>query len=404
MKRRIHCSPVLRMCVMLVAACSSPPAAGPQEPMPPTAAMHPSTAAATGTASPSAGAAPTTDAGSASTGAAAAAPTAVPPAPPTKTLAAIDVFGARHASADEIVATSGLVVGSQVAFGSEEFGEQIKAATDRVKERYHFPFVEVSPISYFASSPDAGKVFITIDVVEREDAARLKFAPEPSKDVPDPDGLIAAWLAYEEALWPLQRSGQLRPPFTCKGGMHCALGFNHPQLEHMEDAFIEKTPGRMKELTAVLRGDRQANRRAAAAFVLAYGKDRKEVVDALLPSIDDPNAGVRNNVVRVLVMIQQEADTVVVPLKAALHALRFPTTTDRNKAGYLLANIAKQASPAEKMRIAREAGDTLLAMAAMQQPNNRDPAIKILEAISDETHGNDVEAWRGWLKRQRARK
>jgi len=205
-------------------------------------------------------------------------------------------------------------------------------------------------------------------------------------------------------LWPLQRSGELRPPFTCKGGMHCALGFNHPQLEHMEDAFIEKTPGRMKELTAVLRGDRQANRRAAAAFVLAYGKDRKQVVDALLPSIDDPNASVRNNVVRVLVMIQQDADTVVVPLKAALHALRFPTTTDRNKAGYLLANIAEHASPAERMRIAREAGDTLIAMAAMQQPNNRDPAIKILEAISGETHGTDAVAWRAWLKQQRARK
>jgi hypothetical protein len=186
--------------------------------------------------------------------------------------------------------------------------------------------------------------------------------------------------------------------------MHCALGFKHPDLEHMEDAFIEKAPGRMKELTAVLRGDRQANRRAAAAFVLAYGKARKEVVDALLPSIDDPNAGVRNNVVRVLVAIQQEADTVVVPLKAALHALRFPTTTDRNKAGYLLAYIAEHASPAERTRIAREAGDTLLAMAAMKQPNNRDPAIKILEAISGQTHGNDVEAWRAWLKQQRARK
>jgi hypothetical protein len=397
MKRWIHCSPVLRICVMLVAACSSPPAAAPQEPVPPAAPTHLSPAATPGTADPSAGTTP-------SAAAATPAPPAVPAAPATKTLAAIDVFGARHASPDEIIATSGLVVGSAVVFGSEEFGEQMKAANERLKQRYHFPFVEVSPISYFASSPDAGKVFITIDVVEREDAARLSFAREPSKDVPDPDGLIAAWLAYEEALWPLQRSGELRPPFTCKGGMHCALGFNHPQLEQMEDAFIEKAPGRMKELTAVLRGDRQANRRAAAAFVLAYGKDRKEVVDALLPSIDDPNAGVRNNVVRVLVMIQKDADTVVVPLKAALHVLRFPTTTDRNKAGYLLANIAEHASPAEKMRIAREAGDTLLVMAAMQQPNNRDPAIKILEAISGETHGTDVEAWRIWLKHQRARK
>jgi hypothetical protein len=246
-------------------------------------------------------------------------------------------------------------------------------------------------------------VFITIEVVEPEDAGRLRFAPEPSNDIPDPDGLIAAWLDYDEAAWSLQRSGGLEPPYTCKGGMHCALGFNHPDLEHREGVFIEKVPGRVAELTAVLRSDRNHERRAAAAFVLAYAKDRKQVISALLPSIDDPGAGVRNNVMRVLVMIQESADTAVVPLDPVLHAMRFPTTTDRNKAGFLLAGIAKRASARDRARIAREVGDVLLAMAAMKQPNNRDPAIDVLKAISGEDHGTDVAAWRVWLDRRRHR-
>src|SRR5690242_18398137 len=79
-----------------------------------------------------------------------------PPAPPPKTLAAIDVFGARHVSNDDLIAAAGFVVGSPVVFGSEEFGAQLEAATQRLKERYHFAFVEVSPISYFGTSPDAG--------------------------------------------------------------------------------------------------------------------------------------------------------------------------------------------------------------------------------------------------------
>jgi hypothetical protein len=331
-------------------------------------------------------------------------PPPAPPAPPQKTLAAIDVFGAKHVPSEELIATAGFVLGSPVAFGSDEFGEQVKAAEQRLKERYRFAFVQLSPISYFGASADAGKVFITIDIVESEDAGRLKFAPEPSKDIPDPDGLIAAWLDYDEAAWALQRSGELKPPYTCKGGMHCALGFNHPDLEHREQVFIDKAPGRVAQLTAVLRSDRNNQRRAAAAFVLAYAKDRKQVIDALLPSIDDPSSGVRNNVMRVLVMIQHGADTVVVPLKPVLHAMRFPTTTDRNKAAYLLAGIAKHASAADRARIARELGDELLAMVAMQQPNNRDPAIDILKAISDEDHGTDVAAWRAWLDRRRSRK
>src|SRR5215470_8581740 len=162
-------------CWMLVAACSHPPAAAPAPPKPPEAAATPPEAAppqAKGAEPPAADAA---------TEKAPPAPP-VPPAPPPKTLAAIDVFGAKHVSNEEIIATAGLVVGSPVEFGSEEFGEQIEAAAKRLKERYRFAFVALSPISYFGSSPDAGKVFITIDVVEAEDAGRLKFAPEPSKD------------------------------------------------------------------------------------------------------------------------------------------------------------------------------------------------------------------------------
>lgn len=385
-------------CLTLIAACSHPPAAPPIQPTPPKAALTESTPATPVDPTPAAPATP--EAAPAQTGPA-------PPAPsvaPQGTLAAIDVFGARHVSNEELVATAGFVLGSPVTFGSAEFGEQLEAATQRLKERYRFAFVAVSPISYFGASPDAGKVFITIDVVEPEDAGRLKFAPEPSKDIPDPDGLIAAWLDYSKAAWSLQRSGQLRPPFTCKGGMHCALGFNHPDLEHREEVFIEKAPGRVAKLTAVLRSDRNHERRAAAAYLLAYAKDRKQVINALLPSIGDPSSGVRNNVMRVLVMIQQNADTVVVPLKPVLRAMRFPTTTDRNKAAYLLAGIAKHASAADRTRIARELGDMLLVMAAMKQPNNRDPAIDILKAISGEDHGTDVTAWRAWLDRKQVRK
>lgn len=319
----------------------------------------------------------------------------------TKTLAAIDVFGSRRVSNDEIIAASGLAAGGTVVFPSPELFDQLEAAKRRLTERYHFALVEVSPISYFGDNPDAGKVFITIDVVDADDTGRLVFAPKPSKSTADPAGLVAAWLDYEAAVWPLHASGAYKGPHTCKGGMHCALGFNHPDLEHREDLFIAKVPDHVAELTAVLRDDRDDKRRAAAAFLLPYARDRQQVIDALVPSIDDASELVRNNVMRVLVMIQQKADAVVVPLPAVLRAMHFPTTTDRNKAAYMLAEIATRAPAEDRVRIEREVGDVLVAMAAMKQPNNRDPAVKILQALSGEDHGNDAAAWRLWLDGRR---
>jgi hypothetical protein len=325
------------------------------------------------------------------------------PAGQPKTLAAIDVFGSRRVSNDEIIAASGLVAGGAVMFPSDPLFEQLEAVQRRLTERFHFAFVEVSPISYFGDHPDANKVFITIDVVDADDTARMKFAPAPSKTVADPAGLVAAWLDYEAAVWPLHNSGAYKGPYTCKGGMHCALGFNHPDLESREDLFIAKVPKCVAELTAMLRDDREDKRRAAAAFALAYAHDRQQVIDALVPSIDDPSGLVRNNVMRVLVVIQQKADAVVVPLAAVLRAMHFPTTADRNKAAYALVEIAKRSSPADRVRIAREVGDVLVAMAAMSQPNNRDPAVQILRAISGEDHGTDAAGWRAWLARQRGK-
>jgi hypothetical protein len=330
-------------------------------------------------------------------GTAPAAATPATPAGPLSTLAAVDVFGSKHVSNAEILATAGFKTGSKVAFESPHFKSELDAATRRLTERYHFAFVEVSPISYFGESPEAGKVFITIDLVDADDPDRVTFAPAPAKDTADPAGLVAAWLDYDKVVWSLVQRGAHRPPFTCKGGMHCAFGFNHPDLEAREDVFIDQVPGHVAELVAVLHGERDRDRRAAAAFLLAYGADRTQIVDALVPSIDDPSALVRNNVLRVLVMIQQRADAVVVPLPAVIRAMRFPTTTDRNKAAYALVEIAKRATADDRAHIVHELGDVLVAMAAMQQPNNRDPAIEILKTISGEDHGTDAAAWRAWL-------
>lgn len=296
------------------------------------------------------------------------------PEPIRYTLAAIDVVGSKHVPSEDIVAASGFTIGSKLENMSEALLEQMVAATEQLKSRYGFALVQISPTTYLSPSPDAGKMFITIDVVDRDDAARLQLAPAPSLTPPDPEGLIAAWRAYEEVMWPLINSGAYKPPYTCQGGLHCGFGFNHDELRDRESLFITKAAAHFDALVAVLRTHRDTEQRAAAAFVLAYAGPRERVVAALVPSTDDPDAGVRNNVMRVLFMIQQGSPAAIVPLAPVIRAMQFPSNSDRNKAAYALLELAKRASPADRQQITDELGDLLIAMTAMHQPNNRDPA------------------------------
>ena len=84
-------------------------------------------------------------------------------------------------------------------------------------------------------------------------------------------------------------------------------------------------------------------------------------------------------------------------------ATSLPTTTDRNKSVYLLTYLLEDLSPealkAQRAGLIQQLGERLVAMAALQQPINRDRAVKVLEWLSGEKH-ETAEAWRAWLARQ----
>jgi len=324
----------------------------------------------------------------------------VPPPRPA-VLAGIDVAGTRKVPVAEVIAVAGLELGQPADMQDEAFHERLEQAGDRLRAKFGFAFVEVSPINYFAG-PEAGKTYVTIDLVDVGDEARLRFKPDPTGKSEDPTGLIAAFDAYNERAWKLLRAGELKKTGQCKGGFHCALGFGHPDLEPREDRFITDVPKHFATLRTALVSDSDGKHRATAAYLLAYGTDRDEVMAALLPAIRDSSSVVRNNVMRVLLMLQQKAPADVLPLEPFLEAMSFPLTSDRNKAAFALHELVKRNPDRYRTRVIEAIGDQLVTMTGMTQPNNRDPAVMILEVLSGEKHGNDPAAWRAWVDGQRA--
>jgi tetratricopeptide (TPR) repeat protein len=304
------------------------------------------------------------------------------PPRPVPVLAAVDVYGSRRADAEAVRRALGYETGKPFVASGAQFRQKEEA----LRKQYNLAFAKLSFISYFAG-PEANRAYITVDLVDAEDAARLQFLPTPSGHPEDPEGLVAHWQAYEKKGWQLFQQGQLdmMAKDRCKVA-HCIMGFIHPDLAPYEPVFLEKVPQAREALVKVLREEENDQKRAAAAFVLAYAGTPEQVVDALVPFIRDPSHLVRNNVLRVIMATQQGADRPLLEVAVVVNALSMPETTDRNKALYLLKALLEKLPPeslkAQRPVLLRQLGFQLMTLAGLQQPNNRDPARDILQLLT----------------------
>lgn len=321
-----------------------------------------------------------------------------PEAPfPVPTLAGLDAFGSRKADREAVRRVLGLEVGKPIVYS----GAHVKQKEALLRERYGLSFVRLGMTLFFAEE-HKGTAFVVADMVDAEDASRLRFLPEPKGHPTDPEGLVARWLEYNQRLFQLQMQGKLDDASSCRVA-HCIGGFGHPDLAGFEPDFVAKVPRNLEALTAVLRDDADADKRGAAAFLLAYAPTAEETVRRLVPCIRDASDGVRNNVLRVLTATQEAAKLPMVDVATVVDAVSLPTTSDRNKAVYLLSFLLEDLAPevlkAQRAGLIRQLGETLVAMSALQQPINREPAVKVLKQLSGEDH-ESAEEWRAWLARQ----
>jgi hypothetical protein len=138
-----------------------------------------------------------------------------------------------------------------------------------------------------------------------------------------------------------------------------------------------------------------AGHRANALFLLAHTNNAERLLPVLGRGIYDPSGGVRNNAMRVLMVLAQTRPELEFPIRDLIAAFDFPASSDRNKAGYTLAALAAQ--PKYRDVIRAEAVPTTLRVLRQQKPNNHEPAYQILTQISGETFGDrDYAAWERW--------
>ncbi|NMO16751.1 hypothetical protein HPC49_06255 [Pyxidicoccus fallax] len=321
------------------------------------------------------------------------------PPMPVPVLVAVDTYGSRQVEPGDVLALLGVETGKPFVHSRALF--QDKAA--ELRKRYDLAWADVS-LSYWLDSPTEARAYITVDLVDTGDTERLRFLPAPKGTPEDPEGLVARWRAYEKRGFELLQRGALNQEEgpACRVA-HCIWGFAHPEFAPLEPVLVERVPVLRDAVVKVLREDANPEKRAAAAFVLAYAGTPEQVVASLVPFIRDPDGGVRNNVLRVLTAVQEAADRPLVDVDVVVDAISMPEGTDRSKSLYLLQMLLDDMKPeavrALRATLIQRLGASLVAHAGFALPHFREPAVLILQRLSGEKH-EAPEQWKAWLSRQ----
>ncbi len=264
-----------------------------------------------------------------------------------------------------------------------------------------YAFVDIQTFRY----PGEKSNYSTIEVVRKDQPKRLRYVEARPKPYPLTRHHDSVDEMYQFEL--LTAQVMMRPDFVIDKTpcpvYHCIISFNHPDLKPYLPRFNQAILTQKQRIIDTLNHDPNPQRRAAAAFLIGHDPDPRDILKTLLPHVNDPDSGVRNNVLRVIATTLTKSHITSLDPTPFLELLDSPYGTDRNKSLAALLTIAD--SQQGKQMILRQGSDHLLNLLQLQQPNNHKLAYLILKKISHKTYGDRaIQAWRNWLalsRRQR---
>ena len=327
---------------------------------------------------------------------------------------AIDVYGVNPIDAENILKKYGaevnkieLVLQKEVLTmkPNENFSKETEkliarrlAIMNEMKREKGYLLVDFQTVYY----PFEKAYYSTIEVVDKKNPERMRFVSVmPMTHVQEkvmfhkPD-LISEMEKYMYLSMHMLMNNELGSTALLCPVYHCTVGFEHSKLKPYLTVFNKGVIQQKKLIVDTLNHDKDPNRRTAAAFLIGHFQDPHEIISLLSPHVDDKDDGVRNGVMRVIGATMSKAKITNIDIIPFIGALDSPYITDRNKALLVLTKMAVSASA--KQLILEKAGEKLLSILRLQQPNNHDSAYLLLKTISAKDFGpTNVSAWSKWV-------
>ena len=301
----------------------------------------------------------------------------------TETVGTLDFFGLRRVSEADVRATLKIKEGDAFQRSS------VQALVAELKKIPGVQAATVAPITVDGT----GKLKIFVGIQE-EGVAGFTFRDPPQGDQRLPEELALIYREFIQALGPAVRKGGDREDHS----QGHALNLN-PEMRKAQDAAVEKLKPNTAVVRDVLKSSRHADDRVAAAWLLGYAPDKKEITADLVDAARDPNSSVRNNATRALGAIAELAAAkpglgIVIEPEIFLDMLRSVTWTDRNKVTFLLDGMSKSNATALLATLRARALPELIEMARWKSEGHAFPSVRILGRIAGWDDDRTTKAWR----------
>jgi len=148
-------------------------------------------------------------------------------------------------------------------------------------------------------------------------------------------------------------------------------------------------------LKDVLETSGKADHREAASWIIAYHTDKQAVANVLQSAIDDPDANVRNNVVRGISVLADYSLKKNVPIVLSpdpfIRLMNSISWTDRNKSASVLMTLTAKKDRALLDRLRNEALDPLKDMAMWTSAGHAMPGFIMLARIAGWSDGQMMD-------------
>lgn len=269
----------------------------------------------------------------------------------------------------------------------------------QIKRTGGYLYVDITEINY----PDKTDHYMTLDVISKNQPERLHWVRDEHYVEAlqgDPPDLLDKMLEYTHlSEHIMQTEPAATRNITCPV-YHCFMGFEHPQLKPYLAVFNEGVTHNKAFILHALNEEKDPLRKASAVLLVGHFSDPQEIINVLLPHINDADSGVRNNSMRVIAMTLLKEKNLSVNAKPFLQQLNSPYLSDRNKALFVLYDLAHTEEVKKDIILY---GVRLLALLELKQPNQHDTAYLILKQISGQDFGErNISAWQDWLSIQQA--
>ena len=261
-----------------------------------------------------------------------------------------------------------------------------------VQNRQHFGFVDLQTVYY----PEQHRLYSTLEIIDDAHNPRMHFITKPSsasltqfamqlkrkiREMFKFSDVIGQMQAFDDLSMNLLLNGQLNNEDLNCSAYHCLSSFQHPQLKPYWDIFEQGVVKDKRFILSTLQKDPDADRRAAAAFLVGHFHDPKEIIAVLSGSVNDSSSQVRNNALRVIAMTLYKSKMRDLDCRPFIRLLESPYVTDRNKAlTMLLALVDDKTCHAQ---IIQQGKTSLQSLIQGKQPNNHDTAVNLWQKIQN---------------------